>query len=140
MKPRFLRALIFAAVIFSASSAVRAEVAAGFVLGEPTGISVRINHFPVLGFAWSMTHDWMYIQGDYIFIDRMIQERLRWYLGAGVVLEAGHDGGIGGRVPIGLLWPFDPKFEAFGEIAPGINLIPEVNALLFVGIGIRYIF
>lgn len=139
MKLRLFLAAISAAVLIS-GSAVRAEVAGGFVLGEPTGISVRIDRFLVLGFGHSLMHDWMCIQGDYIFIDRMLQERLRWYLGAGAVLEAGHDGGLGGRVPIGLLWLFDPKFEAFGEIAPGINLIPEIQPLIGVGIGIRYIF
>jgi hypothetical protein len=139
MKLRFALVAFVASLLFS-TSAVRAEVAGGFVLGEPTGISVRIERLFVLGFGRSVFHDWMCIQGDYIFIDRMLQERLRWYLGAGALLEAGHNGGLGCRVPVGLLWPFDPKFEAFGEIAPGINLIPEVQPLLCVGIGIRYIF
>ena len=142
MKPRIFFFLLCAALLFSASP-IRAEVAAGIILGEPTGISVRINHFPILGIAWSAPHDWMYLHGDYYFIDRAIEggENVRWYLGAGAALLFGdNEAGIAGRVPVGLLFPFDPKFELFCEIVPGLELAPDTRMTVGGGIGIRYIF
>jgi hypothetical protein len=140
MKPRIFFSLVCGAMLFS-TSPTKAEVAAGVILGEPTGLSVRINQFPVLGVAWSAAHNWMYVHGDYIFIDRTLEEQLRWYLGVGAVLHIGDgESGIGGRVPIGLLFPFDPKFELFGELVPGLNLVPEIRFNVGGGIGIRYIF
>jgi hypothetical protein len=140
MRLRIFFTLICTA-IFLSGSAARAEVAAGVILGEPTGLSVRINKFPVLGISWSGVHHWMYVHGDYIFIDRPLEEQVRWYLGLGAVVHIGdYESGIGGRVPIGLLFPFDPKFELFGELVPGLNLLPDVDFTVGGGIGIRYIF
>jgi hypothetical protein len=140
MKTRILFSTLCAAFLFSAST-INAEVAAGVILGEPTGISVRINHFPILGFAWSGTYNWTYIYGDYILIDRTVENNVRWYLGAGAAILIGNnESGIGGRVPVGLLYTFDPKFELFGEIVPGIELAPDMRMIIGAGIGIRYIF
>jgi hypothetical protein len=140
MRSRCL-AILAGIILFSSVPRASAEVAAGIIIGEPTGISLRIDHFPVLGFAWSLHHDWMYVHGDYIFIDNVLQDPLRWYLGGGLFLGINSDNlGFGVRVPIGLQIRFDPRFEVFGELAPGIAILEETDMYLGGGIGIRYIF
>lgn len=140
MKRPFLFAAV-CAVVLSQASNVRSEVAAGVILGEPTGISIRIDKFPILGFAWSLKHDWMYAHGDYYFIDRTIQDQLSWYLGGGLAVGFGKgDPGLAVRIPVGLQFRFDPHFELFGELAPGITVMPEMEGSIMGGIGLRYIF
>jgi len=134
-------AFLFAVAIATIISNAKAEIAAGIIIGEPTGVSVRVDHFPVLGFAWSLNKNWMHIQGDYIFIDNVIQDPLRWYLGGGLFLGISDDNvNFGVRVPVGLQIQFHPNFEVFGELAPGITILEETDLYLGGGIGIRYIF
>jgi hypothetical protein len=143
MEFRFIGALMCSAVII-AGSAARAEVAAGFVLGEPTGFTVRVDKFPVLSFGWSLTHGWMYVNGDYWIIHKPLPPdaaQVNWYLGAGAALGLGGDKGfLGGRVPIGLQAIFGRNYELFGEVAPVVGLAPDVGLFLNVGIGFRFIF
>jgi hypothetical protein len=130
-----------ACALFIVSQKSNAEVAAGIIIGEPTGVSVRIDHFPVLGFAWSLHNNWMYVHGDYIFIDEVLSDPLRWYLGGGLFLGINDESvGFGVRVPVGLQIRFHRNFEVFGELAPGLALIEETGLYLGGGIGIRYVF
>ncbi|MBN1130325.1 MAG: hypothetical protein JXA71_15140 [Chitinispirillaceae bacterium] len=141
MKSLWWCAVVAGIVIISFAPRADAEVAAGIIIGEPTGISVRIDNFPVLGIAWSLRHDWMYVHGDYLFIDRVLQDPLRWYLGGGLFVAVHHDYvNFGVRVPVGLLIRFHPNFEVFGELAPGIALIEETDVYVGGGLGIRYVF
>ena len=143
MKFRFLYAVICSAAILSSSTARGTEVAVGFVLGEPTGFSVRIERFPVLSFGWSLSYDWMYVNGDYWLIHKPLPNAspLDWYLGVGGALGlGGSQAFLGARLPIGLQMIFDRKFELFGEIAPVLGLIPDVGLFFNGGIGLRYIF
>lgn len=142
MKPSFSFAVLCASVL-SVASLARAEVAAGVMIGEPTGLTVRVDNFPVIGLAWSLTHPWTYLQCDYWIIHKPIQSAgsLDWYLGAGGAIGGG--GGesfFGARLPIGVQSIVNRKFELFGEFAPVLALAPDVNILLNLGIGFRYIF
>ena len=140
MKSRCMIVLA-ALALCTTTQKIDAEVAAGIIIGEPTGVSIRIDHFPVLGFAWSLHRDWMYVHGDYIFIDNVLQDPLRWYLGGGLFLGIHNDHvGFGVRIPVGLQIRFHPNFEVFGELAPGIALIEDTDIYLGGGIGIRYVF
>ena len=140
MKIRIYIVLLCGSILLPFAT-VRSEVAAGIILGEPTGVSIRVNKWPVLGLSWSMQDPGIYAHGDYYFIDRELQFPLRWYLGGGVALRVSNENsGVDARVPVGLLFPFDPKFELFGEIAPGIHIIPGMGLAIAGGIGLRYIF
>jgi hypothetical protein len=140
MKNRLFIAAV-SALLLSIAPKAGAEIAAGIILGEPTGVSIRVDHFPVLGFAWSLRHNWMHVHGDYIFIDNVLQDPLRWYLGGGLFIGVGDSHvNFGVRVPIGLQIQFHPNFEVFGELAPGITLLEETEPNIGGGIGIRYIF
>ena len=145
MKTRFFSAAVCGALIFISRPAAAAEVAAGIVLGDPTGFSIRINQFPVLGFGWSLSRDYMFVNGDYWLINKPLPDAdpLYWYLGVGGALGIGGNHGsssIGCRVPIGLQAIFNRKYELFGELAPGLGLAPDVDLFVQGGIGFRYIF
>jgi hypothetical protein len=140
MKSRIFAALLCASVLFPVINA-SAEVGGGIIIGEPTGLSLRIGHFPVLGIAWSLRADWMRIHADYWLLDRQLSYPLNWYVGVGGILGVGGGSvGVGARVPIGLLIPFAVKWEFFGELAPVIELVPDIGPDLDGGIGIRYFF
>jgi hypothetical protein len=143
MKLRLFYAIMFSAVIFSSRPASGTEIAGGFVLGEPTGFSLRIEKFPVLSFGWSLTHDWMYVNCDYWIINKSLPDAapIDWYFGLGGAFGiGGQHGFLGCRVPIGLQGFLDIKFEIFGELAPVLGLMPDVGLFVNGGIGFRYIF
>jgi hypothetical protein len=129
-------------VFFTALTAGAAEIAGGFVIGEPTGFSLRIDRFPVLGFGWALSHDWMYVNCDYWLINKPIPNAapVYWYFGIGGALGAGNAGFLGCRFPIGLQAVFNRRLEFFGELAPVLGLIPDVGLFANGGIGFRYIF
>jgi hypothetical protein len=143
MKKSLFSAVMCGALIFISRPAAGAEVAAGIVLGEPTGFSIRINNFPVLGFGWSISRDYMFVNCDYWVINKPFPnaDPLYWYLGVGGALGiGGHESALGCRVPIGLQAIFNRKYEVFGEIAPGLGVAPDVEMFVQGGIGFRYIF
>jgi hypothetical protein len=132
--------LLAALILCTVTLKTDAEIAAGIILGIPSGISLRVDHFPVLAFGWDLDGQEMHVQGDYIFIDKVLQDPLRWYLGAGLFLGVHNDVSFGVRIPLGLLIRFHPNFEVFGELAPGIELIEATKPAIGGGIGIRYVF
>lgn len=48
--------------------------------------------------------------------------------------------GIGIRVPFGLQYFINNNIEVFGEVVPGISLIPSTEFDVDAGIGARYYF
>ena len=124
-----------------------AEIGAGIVLGEPTGLSFKSGNLAV-GLGWSFASksdnridasiDWWLINEDFV-------GPLNWYLGVGtkIGLKLNQDKdifNIGLRIPIGIqMWPVE-KLELFLEIAPGILLIPGTDPDISGGIGLRYYF
>ena len=143
MKALIRFALIACALLIPASAS-KAAVAVGIIVGEPTGLSIRIDRFPVLGVAWSLRNNWMYIQGDYWLLHTALNRAypLNFYLGPGVYVALGGGDFYGGiRIPIGLQWVLQRHWELFGELAPVIDLFPEPGFFdIQGGIGIRYIF
>jgi hypothetical protein len=143
MRFRLFYSMMSCVVIIASRPAFGSEIAGGFILGEPTGFSLRVNQFPVLGFGWSLSHDWMYVNCDYWIINKPIPDtrQLDWFLGVGgAVGVGGNHGFLGCRVPIGLKTVLERKFELFGELAPVLGLVPDVDMFLNGGIGFRYIF
>lgn len=134
----------------------RSGLGLGFVLGAPTGISFAAG--PVQGaLAYSFLDGGsLVLVGDYKVLNQGLTEQVRnlnWYLGPGLVVEVFFSdpktaGGrakqsnlwIGGHADVGLSWMFQPSWELFGEIGPGIYLFPAVNFLVTAGLGLRYYF
>ncbi len=125
---------------------LRARTGVGIIVGEPTGLSIKIGHFPVIGIAWSWD-DYFHLHIDYWLKSARLDRSLYWFFGFGAKVSVhqknqGDDGdvGLGLRVPLGLSYFFSRRFEVFGEVAPGMKLIPGTEFDIDGGIGIRFYF
>ncbi|MDP2314060.1 MAG: hypothetical protein Q8P41_14250 [Pseudomonadota bacterium] len=132
----------------------------GILLGLPTGISVAYQ--PKTGrayydgaLAWSFDRGTMHVHGDVLLrladlrTDEIEDVHFPVYLGIGARTRLGDSPytnaeelvELGIRVPIGMSFIHDGiPFEAFVELAPGINLYPATTGLFDAAIGARYYF
>ena len=139
--------LAIALVLTSASSFAavdRNEFGLGFVIGEPTGLNAQFfwNKNTAVDFtaAWSMG-DWMMLAGDYQIYNYIgdAPREWRWYYGLGAFLKFPEDEDLklGFRVPLGVKYHFPYSIiDIWAEIAPGIELIDDTNAILHGGLGL----
>ncbi len=123
----------------------------GILLGEPTGLSWKYwttgNAAIDLGVAWSFGDGGnFHLHGDYLFHNFDFFEvdsgSLPIYVGIGgrVRLED-DDSRVGLRVAIGLEYILESNpFSFFFEVAPIVDFLPETEADVNGGIGVRYIF
>ena len=108
--------------------------------GQPTGVTFKMDNFPVVSLGWSLSGNVIEGTVDYWFLNSKIDRNILWYVGAGVQASIGNDIGLGFRVPVGIQWYFMPAFELFGELAPGFTILPDSGFNLSGGIGLRYHF
>ncbi|MCK5268034.1 MAG: DUF3996 domain-containing protein [Spirochaetes bacterium] len=141
MKKRITITLLILGLIFLVSSAY-GETAVGIIIGEPTGLSFRIDNFPIIGLGYSFAGK---IQAfvDWHLKGAVLKDSFSWYLGAGgrigyIDKNNTNELSLGVRVPIGILYKFKP-FETFVEIAPVMYLLPATEFKVDFGIGIRFI-
>ncbi len=141
--------LIFFILAIYSPGLVAASTGIGIILGEPTGLSFRMNNFPVAGLGWSF-NNYIHFHCDYWIINDVLKDEINWYIGAGGKLlfygskdnekdkNAKTGVGFGFRVPVGLQYYINKEFELFCEVAPGIRLVPAAGIDINGGIGIRY--
>lgn len=130
------------------------EVAAGISVGDPTGPTLKLGldarHAVVISAGWDNDgrDDEVYVHADYLTHDyslvRVPRGRMAVYYGIGARLldeEREDDTNFGLRVPVGLnyLIPRTP-LEAFGEIVPRLDLVPDTDFSFDVALGVRYRF
>jgi hypothetical protein len=142
-----LTPLVFVVVglAVAATGTARADTAIGAVFGYPgnVGLSLRFDHTP-LNVAWSDN----FIHGT---LDMWLKKKpmsggngkMSLYYGigadAGIPLNDDHDFFLAGRVPIGLQYMSSPKLELFGELAPGIQILNDVDFYWAGNVGIRFV-
>jgi hypothetical protein len=145
--------LITGLILFAlATSALAGSVGLGFMIGEPTGLSLKAwsgsrTAFDVAA-GWSLgSSDWVYVHSDYLWhrydLDVDMRGSLPYYFGLGgrVLLREGHDSKLGVRLPLGLDYiTHDQRFDFFIEVAPIINLVPDTELDISGGIGARIYF
>lgn len=151
MKRLVCTVLLFTALLLPLAAA---DVGAGILIGEPTGLSLSLNNQYILGAAWSF-RNYVHIHGDYLFyrsgipeFEREFDKPVGWYLGGGAKLRIFTEEkdkedsaiGLGVRVPVGVSFYALPELEIFAEIVPGIALFPDTEFDLDGGIGLRYHF
>ena len=61
-----------------------------------------------------------------------------WYFGAGGWI--GWEESFGPRLPLGLDWDFANGWDAYAQVAPGLNVHKGLNLGLDASLGIRYAF
>lgn len=142
--------LTFSLNTFSQAQDTDKDLGIGFMVGEPTGLSLKSwtggNNAFDLGFAWSLgRYDAVNIHGDYLWHNyNVFQEvdegTLPLYYGiGGRLILAENDAIIGARVPVGINYLFeDSPIDLFLEVAPIINLIPATDFDVDGGLGVRF--
>ena len=129
------------------------RLGAGIIIGEPIGGSLKywFNDTVAIDGAigWS-SHDNtdLYVHGDVLWHDfdliPVSRGRLPVYFGVGGLIrfrDNNEDNQVGVRVPVGLSYMFDnAPVDVFVEIAPAIDVAPNVQGEITGGIGIRYWF
>ncbi|MCB0272163.1 MAG: hypothetical protein KDD46_04040 [Bdellovibrionales bacterium] len=149
----FLFCLLF---IPALSYADKRPLGVGFILGEPTGLSMKYNLGPTTaidgGAAWSFSgKDSFHLHSDLLFHTNNLfsvqNEDIRTngfdlYYGAGLRLKFNDgDDSFGIRAPIGLEYLFhDAHLGVFFEFAGILDLTPDTDFNINAGIGLRYFF
>lgn len=159
MKQTCLSVFVAFVLILSLASLANGQIAlvdagdmeVGILLGEPTGLSAKLwttgsTAFD-LGVAWSFGDGGnFHIHADYLFHNFDFFDvdtgSLPIYVGIGgrVRLEE-DDSRVGLRVALGLEYIMENNpFSFFFEVAPIVDFLPETEADVNGGIGVRYIF
>lgn len=148
-------AILYAMLVASGAASAgsnTSDFGLGLMVGEPTGLSAKVwtgstNAFD-FGLAWSTSkHSSVAIHGDYVrhkFDAIDVEEgALPFYYGIGVRLlnRDNADDNIGVRFPIGLDYLFaQSSFDVFLEVVPIMDLTPDSEFDINVGLGARYFF
>ncbi|MBN2588473.1 MAG: DUF3996 domain-containing protein [Sedimentisphaerales bacterium] len=149
--------VLIAAVNSNAQVNEKENFGIGFLVGEPTGFSFKYwksKEYAIDGgMAWSfLGNDGFQIYSDYLFHDYRLNNSEQWpaYYGIGALLEFEKDEGrkndgdtiFGIRVPFGMTYFFENKkpYEFFIELAPVLELAPDIDISANVGIGLRFYF
>lgn len=147
-----LTALLVATAVGTASAQEK-NVGLGFIIGEPTGIDVKINltkiHALEFALAWSLSDENdLHIQGDYLWhkydvikLNNSDEMPLFFGIGGRIILREDVDDVVGVRFPVGLDYIFaNYPFDIFVEIVPILDLAPDTDFDLEGALGARFWF
>ena len=133
------------------SVSAQADTGLGIVLGQPTGISLRMDQSPTTAFdaalAWRLgDREYLFAHADYLWIRRgiVIPRSLSadLYYGIGGILALPEDDvAVALRLPIGVSKKFaDPNLEVFAELAVAFTVVPATDFDIVGGVGLRFWF
>jgi len=140
--------------------------ALGFVLGSNTALYGKYSVNSEVAYDLGLSFfggDYALIYGDYLkHYPRAMQGKdkalagLVPYVGIGGLIAIASSArakserflgtssgsiGMGVRVPFGLEWFLgEPPLSFFGELAPGISIVPATEAIFQIGVGLKYQF
>lgn len=121
----------------------------GIIVGEPTGLSAKVwtTEYTALdaAMAWSFVgNGFLRVHSDLLFHRYLIEVdrgQLPVYFGLGARLGLASNLELGIRFPLGIAYQFESApVEAFLEVVPVFNLLPQTSIGMDGGIGIRYYF
>lgn len=129
------------------------KLGAGMIIGEPIGGSLKYWFNDTLAIdgavGWSAhDHTDLYLHSDVLWhnfdLIPVSKGRLPVYFGVGGLFrfrDDSRDNQAGVRVPVGVSYMFDnAPIDVFAEIAPAIDVSPDVRGELTGGVGIRFWF
>ena len=126
------------------------NVGLGIMLGEPTGISLKIWNRQTV--AWDGGAAWSFIGGKYFQIHsdllfhnfnlfKVETGRMALYYGFGGRLKFADSLTVSLRIPIGISYEFEKTpAEIFLEVVPMIDLVPSTAVGMAGAVGFRYYF
>ncbi len=152
--------LIISILLLTTSSFSKSVQISGFglgaMIGDPTALSFKghlgeSKYFDAALAFNTGPADAIYLHGDYLIEKQdhfqIDNESLNLYYGIGARLYVAdtkkNDDEVhfGPRVPVGVAYNLkDPSVEFFGEISAIVNIIPETDVDIDLGIGARYWF
>lgn len=151
---RFFHALLFFGVMLVSftAKAEKGEFDLGIAVGSPNGFIAKYwtsekTAIDIFG-EWSFDSNEYHLHADVLYHDFDMFDwgdaRVAFYYGGGIrgtIADNSDDNEIGIRIPFGINYFFSEiRFDAFGELAPRINVYPSTNVGMDVMIGIRYRF
>lgn len=128
------------------------RIGAGVIVGEPTGPTAKFWLTDTLAIdgtlGWSLRDDDnVYLNADILWhnydLIPVSRGKTAVYYGVGPSIEFRHDedNRFGVRAPVGVSYTFDDKpLDVFLEVAPILDVAPELRGDFNVGIGVRYWF
>jgi hypothetical protein len=138
-------------MLFLVPAYAAGELGVGFMVGQPVGVTAKkwVSSTQAIdaGAGWSIGRnphfnlhsDYLWHKTDALYFQD--DTPLDFYFGAGARLSFDDEIELGARVPVGLAHFFNDRgAEAFFEIAPVMNLIPETNLEGDVMLGLRIYF
>lgn len=154
MEKKFLLVLTAACFLVPPLQAQERGVGVGVVVGDPTGISVKLWTGPSnavqFALAWKSRDQFLgtrvSFSGDYLWHSFHLIKSEQWfpvYYGVGGVLASGGgvESALGIRGVVGLAWfPRRTPLDVFLQVAPILTLTPSTDIELEAGVGIRYFF
>jgi len=132
---------ILSLLVFNRPTEARGGI--GLVAGQPSGITFRINQFPVVTIGYSFLSDSQWIHGslDFWALNPSLGGQFKWYLGLGANIGLYTNNNpirLGLRVPIGIQWFPTEIIEIFLEAAPGVSVLPSIGFDWQACLGIRF--
>ncbi|WP_205720123.1 hypothetical protein [Fodinibius halophilus] len=132
----------------SAAQDADKDLGIGFIVGEPTGLSLKTwtggGNAIDAGMAWSFgRYEAINIHADYLWhnyetFNEIDSGTLPIYYGIGGRVVLGDTDLIGARIPVGLNYLLeDSPIGFFFEVVPVINIAPETSFDVDGGIGVR---
>ena len=147
---RSMLASVMVISILAGGAVAQGTFGLGIIIGEPTGVSAKLwvseRSAFVADAAWSFSDEAaLTLVADYLLhnLDLINVEKgqLPVYFGVGGRVKFESESKVGIRIPVGIAYIFDGMpLDAFFEIAPLLDLVPDTEFELNAAIGIRYFF
>jgi hypothetical protein len=132
----------------------RDGVGIGIIAGEPSGVSMKywLDDTTAIDAALAISlsdHNPFQFHADYLIHSSSsairtaeVKGKMPWYYGVGGRISTHHDETqLGIRIPLGITYLFsDVPMDLFAEIAPVLDVTPDLNLDLSGAIGLRYYF
>jgi len=142
-----MKKLVVIIFIISLSSLYAGDVGLGIILGEPTGLSLKVWQSESVAYdaaaAWSMGDEGaLHIHADILHHNySMISNNFPIHYGIGARARLEDDPKIGIRIPVGMGYRFQQMpIGTFIELVPVLDLMPETSFGFNGAIGFRYYF
>ena len=127
---------------FLAAPAASAQVGIGGLIGEPTGLTVKLGG-GAGGVAVDVGLDGdLFVQAHYLIREARLRGAgadVRFLFGPGGFFQnSDPDAFVGVSALVGLSVYVAPEFEIFGQLTPGIVLTPDVTDNVGASVGLRF--
>ncbi len=136
------RTLLLLGVLVLVTPASSAQVGIGGLIGDPTGLTVKLGGGRGgVAIDVGLTDD-LFVQAHYLIREQRLRgagSDVRFLFGpGGFIRDTDPDAVLGVSALLGLSVYIAPEFELFGQVTPGIALTPDVDSNVGAAAGLRF--